>query len=750
MNNLPGLNFQLGEDIDALRDAVFEFAQTEIYLTPERLLRYTGGQWLTDCDPFLTFTGVGTYNTYSAGNLYFVLQIDDWLNEKLEVSTELNKILQKGVKAVVLDRPEYAKSLNIPVLLVDNAFAAFKLAAIQVRQELDCYTILVTGTEGKTGAKVQLHHLLKHQARTHAVINSANTEIPVLRSLINLGVGDQIEINEVSVGSDEDYRVERTKMVNPNICLFTNIGPNHMDMHKTMENLLRAKSSVVEGLRDGGVCIVNAANEYYAGLVGAIRERRPEVTMFTYGTDPQNHAYLESAAINQQRLGWDVVAVIEGDRLEYFLPLCQQHAPLMSIGILLTIKKAGYDIHQAARHYVDLQPFETMGRLLNIHKNGGEVLFYDQSRRGGIQGMRSAFNDLKNFKVTGKIVALVGGVSVKKDSDWTQEVHRQLAELINDSQIDRLYTTGNYMEYVHRHLQNKARLVRHVDDIDELADALMTEIQPGDLLFIIGSAYLYLGRVSDKLLSYKTVTNKPKRLAEDKFDRSIEQYALSADDLLQYRVLLVFEAIQSGVQVATACARYAIKEADYLQWHAHFANYREFRTTLLTHFFTALDKLVETEHIKNINKPIGDSGYKSYVQSQDYCHRWFNNHDQIKNEPVKQLFGNFYDFGHARYLLHIEVATKNLHIGLVEYRQQDDHYEIVKISEAGLVELQQEFPFPVTLKLQQRTWGLGWASVDCGNFIDPCEASTYYALTDLSNSPLYKTIIQPMVMALNH
>ncbi len=30
MNNLPGLNFQLGEDIDALRDTVHDFAQTEI------------------------------------------------------------------------------------------------------------------------------------------------------------------------------------------------------------------------------------------------------------------------------------------------------------------------------------------------------------------------------------------------------------------------------------------------------------------------------------------------------------------------------------------------------------------------------------------------------------------------------------------------------------------------------------------------------------------------------------------------
>ena len=30
LSNLPGLNFQLGEDIDALRDAVREFAQSEI------------------------------------------------------------------------------------------------------------------------------------------------------------------------------------------------------------------------------------------------------------------------------------------------------------------------------------------------------------------------------------------------------------------------------------------------------------------------------------------------------------------------------------------------------------------------------------------------------------------------------------------------------------------------------------------------------------------------------------------------
>jgi UDP-N-acetylmuramyl pentapeptide synthase len=141
-----------------------------------------------------------------------------------------------------------------------------------------------------------------------------------------------------------------------------------------------------------------------------------------------------------------------------------------------------------------------MGRMIRLRLDQGEALFYDQSRRGGMHGMRSAFDDLKRLHVPGRIVALVGGISIKKDSDWTRQAHHELAELINASPIDRLYTTGNYMGYVHDALTRPDRLVRHGEDIDELATWLSGELRDGDLLFMIGSAYLYLGRVADILL----------------------------------------------------------------------------------------------------------------------------------------------------------------------------------------------------------------------------------------------------------
>ena len=470
-----------------------------IYLNPENLVRITGGEWRNP-QPDMHFTGVGSHNTFSKGFLYFGLGLDDWLKKGKDIPTELQRVADKGVRAMVLDRPEYAAQLSLPVLLVDNIERAFKDAAVTARKEVGCQAVLLTGTVGKTGCKVQLHHCLKGQTQVHATLNSANTRVPVLWSLANLKAADQVEINEVSVGGGQSIGSSRSEMVSPDLCLFTSIGPNHMDIHKTLENLIDAKSSVVTGLRPGGVCVVNASDDLSPPLIAAIRNKT-DAPLFTFGRGPDDAASLLAASFDNLRYGWNVEAEIEGERLAYFLPLFHQHAPLMSTGVLLTVKKLGYDVAQAARDYEGIEPFETMGRLYSLLTSDGSVLFYDQSRRGSIQGMTSAFNDLHNFNPSGKIVALLGGVAVGQDNEWTATADRELGQLINASKIARLYTTGPYMHHVHDALADEAILVKHSDDLDELATLLLQEVEAGDLLFIMGSAYLYLGRLAAKILN---------------------------------------------------------------------------------------------------------------------------------------------------------------------------------------------------------------------------------------------------------
>lgn len=711
----------------------------EIFLTPKRVAKYTGGEWIKDAADSLTFSGVGTYGTYQQGNIYFTMAIKDWIKEEKDVESELKKVLDKGIKAVVIDDLKYAPLIDLPILYVKDCFEAFKKCAIEVRQEHNPYTVLITGTEGKTGAKVQFHHILNKQAKTHAVLNSANTEVPVLRSLINLEEDDVIEINEVSVGSDEAYRVERTKMVNPNLCFFTNIGPNHMDMHKTIDNIMTAKSSVVEGLREGGKCILNSNIEHYPKLLNAIYKRKPDIPILTYGTLKSDNAKIISKSFDSKRFGWNIKADIDKEIVEYFLPLFQLHAPLTSVGILLAVKEMGYDVKKAALDYDGLVPFETMGRMLNIHKRSGLVHFYDQSRRGGIHGMRSAFNDMKNFKLDGKIVALVGGISTKKDSDWTKEAHGELAKMINESKIDRLYTTGNYMNYVTDNLKNPDILIKHSDDLDYLAQTLYSEIQGGDLLFIIGNAYLYLGRVADKILKFKD---------ESKYDYSIDNYELSKKEILNYKAMIVLDEVENKIPLEASLLHNNILEEDYKKIINKYPTFTYLRSSLLMSFFKSIDKyILQNKKFELVNKDIKKTGSSSFVYCEEFSQKWFNNLDKKPDLPKKQLFGSFYYFGDEKYLLHVEVATMNLHIGFVKYTKEEGKFKVLKMDENEKKEIEDKFSHIIHLPFEYRTWGLKWCTIDCGRIIDFTKAKNYFTITNFSKSTL-KNILSKVIKEL--
>ena len=58
---------------------------------------------------------------------------------------------------------------------------------------------------------------------------------------------------------------------------------------------------------------------------------------------------------------------------------------------------------------------------------------------------------------------------------------------------------------------------------------------------------------------------------------------------------------------------------------------------------------------------------ENYVYNEKFCKQWFNNLDKKDNLPKKQLFGTFFKFNSNEFLLHIEVATNNLHIRITSY-----------------------------------------------------------------------------------
>lgn len=344
--------------------------------------------------------------------------------------------------------------------------------------------------------------------------------------------------------------------------------------------------------------------------------------------------------------------------------------------------------------------------------------------------MRSAFADIANMKVKGRVVALVGGISVLRDGDWTQEAHRQLAGLINNSPIDRLYTTGNYFNYVQDHLQRP--VVKHSNNVDELAADLVKELQPGDLLFMIGSAYLYLGRVAERVVGILQ-----KGLVLPELIIPEEPHAS------RFRMLKVHEAVAKGVGAKKSSATHGIEYPVYLESLAVTPDFTAYRSQMLQDFFSHLPHRIARMVIaRQVDVELAAGKFARHVVTPTFCTQWFNNFDKNLNLPKKQCFGSFFDFGDSQYLLHVEVATFALHIGLVRCVKTDAGYAPEAMTQAMYDELCQRWPQLPNLGVQLRSWGPRWASLELGSFIDLMQPEIFMAMSDLSQSKKHMALIQ--------
>lgn len=713
----------------------------ELFLTPNRVAEYTDGRWL-NADPNVRYSGIGTHGDFHAGDLYFAVDLPQWKESGRDVAAELSKRVNAGICGLVLDDIQYAKGLKLPVLLVEDTAAAFKQAAFRTRQEANPKTVLITGTEGKTGSKIQLYHVLKGQTGVHAWLTSANTGVPIFKSLASLDVADRVELNEVSVDADTEKTAERSAIVNPDICFFSNISAEHMHVHGSMANVVRNKSFVVAGMRENGKCVCNSGMPTYPALLDEIRQRRSGAEILTFGVLESDPARLLESAFDKDRIGWHVSASILGEEVRYFLPLLQSHAPLMSVGVLLVVKLLGFDLQRAAADYLKMTPYESMGQIYKIAIDDGQFLFYDQSRRASISGVRSVFRDVERLDVPGKVVALYGSISSTKDNEWTQGYHQELAQLINESRIARLYTSGPNMEVVRERLVHPEIFVKHSDDHDQLYRDLMADLRPGDLLLIQGYLRLNLADIAKKVVEFKNDLPRDRYAIDDALDALTLEQAQSV-----YRYLRAGEAEGSaGAQVAAS-----VPEALAATFSSGIVSFLAFRARLLHRFFTQLDRLIPTHlGLRCINEEVVRSGFKVLVHNDDFCQQWFNNLDKLPDLPRKMLFGSFFDFGDPKYVFEVMVGTTNLHVGIVKYVREAGRIRMIPMDDGDFAAIHERLNGSLgATPLVRRNWGHKWMTIDAGNLIELDDPVMFAAMFDVAGSDLYRRYMQPLLTELS-
>ena len=148
-----------------------------------------------------------------------------------------------------------------------------------------CKTIAVTGSDGKTTTTSIIAEFLKSAGKTvHLGGNIGTPLLPIIEQI-----------------NDEDYAVVELSSFqlismrkSPDIAVVTNLAPNHLDIHKDMEEYVNSKKNIILHQNAFGKAVLNLDNEISNSFTDDVRG---QICKFTRRAAVENGAYLDGDMI---------------------------------------------------------------------------------------------------------------------------------------------------------------------------------------------------------------------------------------------------------------------------------------------------------------------------------------------------------------------------------------------------------------------------------------------------------------------
>ncbi len=464
------------------------------------------GTW-HNLDDEVVFTGISYSIRYAKkGDLFIVRTKSDYHEIKRSGEQDIDKALDIGVAGFLVSGDIVIP--DIPYFSVGNTkYALIDIAKYNVHR-CGAKRVLVTGSYGKTGFKVRLAHLLEQQKRVSAIKNSSNQDSGVFLALSKIESNDDVAIIEVSASS-RHRTARRADIVSPDVVVITSIGHEHIDRHGSIDNIIKQKTSVVTGMKQGGVCLI-AKDQFYNKVHCELLKHNPRINILSFGSDDSCDAFVVEREFVD--FGWNAKINIRGKLVSLRIPLIDSFAVDAAVSELLSVDLLGGNVFEAVERYSSIDNYRSSGDFFNVHVQGKTFFLYDQSRRGGIENYQCFFKTLSYIKPNrnGRKLLLTSAFMDYKDGDIRYVKGSMFRESIAKAGLSGIFTVEYFPEHIDV-LEDKNIWIEHKSNCEEIFDSFFDYINDDDFVCVKGIFESKLKRFMGYLVKKKHATINPVR-----------------------------------------------------------------------------------------------------------------------------------------------------------------------------------------------------------------------------------------------
>ncbi len=448
-----------------------------MHLTFRQLAGMTGGELVQGAD-VATGSVVIDSREVRADSVFFAIKGD-----RLDGHQFLSQALATASGAVVSQVPE-----NVPagkgIVRVNDTTIALQNLARSIRERYPFTLIAITGSAGKTTTKEMIATLAGSERRTFKSWGNFNNLIGCPLCIDN--TPDDAEVVVSEMGMNHKGEIARLAgLTHPDIGVYTNVGPVHIEFFGTVEKIAEAKRELLENVKPGGTIVLNADNEYVMNISGGFGGRK-----VTYGID--HDAGFRGVNIRERGL-LGTTFEVSGHPFELSLP--GRHNLENLLAAIATARTIGISWEGIERGVRALKPAYHRGIILDA----GGATIYDDTYNSNPYALGRALDLMAQADVAGRRIAVIGDMLELGDKEL--DYHREAGRAIPKS-VDTVIGVGKRS----RALLDGARetgfengRLHHFDDAQSAGGFLETFIRPGDLVLIKASRGIGLDRIVNML-----------------------------------------------------------------------------------------------------------------------------------------------------------------------------------------------------------------------------------------------------------
>jgi UDP-N-acetylmuramoyl-tripeptide--D-alanyl-D-alanine ligase len=398
-----------------------------------------------------------------------------------------------GAAAALIHRAP--SDTNGPWVKVDDTVLGLEKLGQAARARSAAKIAAVTGSVGKTGTKEMLALVLGEQAPTHATQGNLNNQLGAPLSLARMPRDTTFGVFELGMNHAGEL-TPLTKMVRPHVVIITAIEMAHSEFFANTKAIADAKAEIFLGLEPGGVAILPRDNPHYAYLREKAKAAGVE-HILSFGKHIEANARLLDFDLNVQSTS--VLALVDDLAISYELGAVGQHWAMNSLAVLLAVKELGGDLIQAANRLAKMSPPKGRGSRF-VSAQG--VIVIDESYNASPAAMKAALTSLGaiNPVSAGRRIAVLG--DMLELGEHALELHAELADTIEEWDIDLVFTAGPLMYALHQTL-DEDKCGAHAENSEAIVAPLLKALKPGDVVMIKGSAGSKMSKVVEALKGIK-------------------------------------------------------------------------------------------------------------------------------------------------------------------------------------------------------------------------------------------------------